>query len=124
MNCLGKTVFLFYLLFIRILQKKVTLLRLSDNQFIGFSNDGVRLHSLHLPQMDANWDYPLGTWALVDSYCADSLEMNGPLFDNNKLFVILTTSPKVSRYHGWAERTHSPLYVMDPTYEEELQAYR
>jgi hypothetical protein len=123
MNCLGKSVFLLYLLFKRILQKKHTLLRLYDDQFIGFSNDGVRLHSLGDPAMDVNWDYPLGTWALVDSYSTDS-KMDGPLLDDKKLFVIFMTSPKTSRYHGWSKQTDAAFYVMDPTSEEELQAYR
>jgi hypothetical protein len=123
MDYLGKTVFLLYLLFKRILQKKVTLLRLYDNQFISFSNDGVRLHSLLSPHIDANWDYPPGTWALVDSYSKDS-KMDGPLLSDRKLFVILTTSPTESRYHEWAKQTDAAFYVMDPTYEEELQAYR
>jgi hypothetical protein len=123
MNCLGKTIFLLYLLFKRILQKKRTLLHISKDQFIGFSDDGVCLHSKEDPAMDINWDYPLGTWTLVDSY-SKAYKMVGPLLEDYNLFVIFTTSPEISRYHGWSERTDSPLYAMDPTSEEELQAYR
>jgi hypothetical protein len=67
MHYLGKTVFLFYLLFIRILRKERTLFRNADNRFVGFSDDGVCLHSPDSPTFDVNWDYPLGTWALADS---------------------------------------------------------
>jgi hypothetical protein len=123
MNYLGKTIFLLYLLFRRIRGKKITLLRLADNRFIGFSNDGVRLHSVLSPDMDANWNYPLGTWALADISSAGT-NLGGPLLVGNKLFVIVTTSPERSRYKEWSEKTYSALYVMDPTSEEELRAYR
>jgi hypothetical protein len=125
--CSGKTVFLLYLLVVRILQKKPTLLRLADNQLIGFSDNGLRLHSLDFPTRDPIWDYPQGTWALTDpayTISGSSGEPSGPLLTNTNLFVVFTSSLKATQHHEWVRQTGSPMIVMKPPLEEDIRAYR
>jgi hypothetical protein len=110
----------------RVLQKKPTLLRLNENQLIGFADDGLRIHSLNLPTRDRNWDYPRGTWALVDpayTVADSSGEPTGPLLTNVHLFVVFTTSLKATQHYEWAEQTKASTIVMNPTWESEMRAY-
>jgi hypothetical protein len=111
----------------RVLQKKPTILRLDENQLIGFADDGLRIHSLNLPTRDPTWDYPRGTWALVDpayTVAGSSGEPTGPLLTKVHLFVVFTTSLRSTQDIDWAKKTKSPMIVMNPTWEDEMQAYR
>jgi hypothetical protein len=122
----GKTVFLFYLLLLRILEGKPTLLRLDKGRLVGFSSDGMRVHSSKEPDRDDLWDYPRGTWALADPNYGEERVFGapgGPLLHDPHLFVVFTTSPERKRFAEWAKQTISPVLVMHPIPYDELVAF-
>jgi hypothetical protein len=118
-NILGKTVFLFYVLFRRLSAGLPTALQEFDDRFFLFTEAGASEHNLLAKNA---LQLPNGTWALADS--SELIEhpcsafLAAPLED---IWVIQATSPKRSRWREWSKQRDAKIYVMDWFSSNELR---
>jgi hypothetical protein len=113
--CKGKTVFLFYVLFVCMLDRQPTLLRHKGGAIIGFTDEFRVFPSTAalLPQQTE--EYPSGTWALADSeFAADKEGTPGDELKGSNMFTIFTTSPLEVRYKEFCKQRGAPTLIMNP----------
>jgi hypothetical protein len=121
----GKTAFLFYVLVQRILDKKPTLLRYSDDRIIGFNENGVDEFSPSPSSDDEAWlSYPERTWVLVDSNNLEgpyyTEEPSGAILHESRKFFIVYAAHRDNRYSRFSERNNMPLVVIPEWSVDEL----
>jgi hypothetical protein len=120
----GKTVFLFYVLLQSILDAQPTLLRYVGGLALGFSEKGVERfeREVTLDTLARAEAYPSGTWALLDTQFTELGNDTGTptgIFESPNLYVMLTTSPEVTRFKEWQEQASASLTIMEPWSWEE-----
>ncbi|KAH9003452.1 hypothetical protein EDB86DRAFT_2362458 [Lactarius hatsudake] len=116
---IGKTCFLYYLLF-RLLSKGTPVSLQLAPYVIVFRDDGVYRHS-----QQAEPDYlPTGTWALSDAGRLD--EKPCPAYKDaagrRKAWIIQTTSPLEDRWRQWKKQYTAVMFVMQGFSAEEITA--
>ncbi|KAI9568825.1 hypothetical protein HD554DRAFT_2171964 [Boletus coccyginus] len=114
---IGKTLFLVYVLVVRLGQKQSVALQFIDGfSFYALFKDNVEFHPLnHLAPL---FRCPF-VWALCDSN--DSVKSPSPIFLGKvNIRVIQTTSPKSSRWKEWSKQAGAWPYVMDIFSDEEV----
>lgn len=108
----GKTLFLIYVLVVRLGRKHAVALQFPDGRplYALFHASGVSFHSLHDSR---TLDKFPNLWALTDS----NAHVEGPsgifLGTPDEIRVIQTTSPKEARWKEWSKQTQASGYVMD-----------
>jgi len=113
----GKTLFIVYLLVLRLGQRKpVAVQSLDGEPFYAFFKDTVSFHGFN----DAT---PLkegpSIWALCDSN--KDVESPAGLFKGRQgVRIIQITAPKASRWKEWSKQVGAKPYVMDIWSEEEV----
>ncbi|KAF8485949.1 hypothetical protein DFH94DRAFT_709173 [Russula ochroleuca] len=116
---IGKSCFLYYLLF-RLLSEKKSVAFQLPTQFLVFKEDGVYAHRL-----DANSKViPKETWALSDSNNRTQTPC-GAFLDavvQSRAWIIQTTSPAPERWKQWHKYQDGELYVMKYFSKEEIRA--
>lgn len=104
----GKTLFLYYILAVRLAQRKPTAFQEIESGFVYFQSTGVTFHRSWEEFKPAD-----GTWALSDSN--QNVEPPCSAFTREpRLVVIQATSPKEDRYKEWIKQTGGDVYWMNP----------
>ncbi|KXS13829.1 hypothetical protein M427DRAFT_58081 [Gonapodya prolifera JEL478] len=104
----GKSLFLYYVLAIRLSQRKPTAFQETKNNFVYFQSTGVTLHGAWDEFTPAD-----GTWALSDSQ--EDVEPPCRAFVREpRLIIVQATSPKEDRYKEWIKQTDGVVYWMNP----------
>ncbi|KAI9572496.1 hypothetical protein HD554DRAFT_1546856 [Boletus coccyginus] len=115
---IGKTLFLVYFLVMRLGQKQpVALQFLNGRDFYALFKDNVEFHQLD--DQDPLFEYPF-LWALCDSNKSVTTPSEIFLNKRNHVRVILTTSPKPSRWKEWGKQAGASPYAMDVFSDEEV----
>ncbi|KAH9026744.1 hypothetical protein EDB85DRAFT_161710 [Lactarius pseudohatsudake] len=116
---IGKTCFLYYLLFRLLSEGTPVSLQLAPYILV-FLDDGVYRHS-----QEAEPDYlPEGTWALADAGRLDDKPCNAFLDAAGRhiAWIIQTTSPLEDRWRQWKKQYTAVMFVMKGFSAEEITA--
>ncbi|KAF5384162.1 hypothetical protein D9615_003367 [Tricholomella constricta] len=117
---IGKTMLLYYVLALRLLNRQPTIFQYRPDVLLLFDTNGVSLLSPHSDPMAASED----TWALVD--CNESVSTPAPtlLRGSSPYFLIVSSSPRSSRWSAVQRfRAPSGFFFMEPfTLKELIQA--
>jgi hypothetical protein len=117
---LGKTMFLYYLLALRLRNKQPTFFQFTKDVVILFDDHGVTL----LPPGYANTSAPKGSWALIDSNA--DVQTVPPIFTGQRCpYFVVVAAPLCSK-RWWSLQHYRPrirVWYMEPfTLEELIQA--
>ncbi|KAG8891391.1 hypothetical protein FRB99_003624, partial [Tulasnella sp. 403] len=118
---IGKTLFLYYIPYQRLLDRKPTLLQTDNNVFYLFSDSGVQELPSSLSYL-GGIVHP-GTWALVDSNVNVTMPAEA-ILDCRKVFIISAASPRPDRMKWRKARNQHRIctYYMELWTPEELVA--
>ncbi|KAG9312715.1 hypothetical protein JVU11DRAFT_7142 [Chiua virens] len=116
---IGKTLFNIYILVKRLGEKKAVAMQFMNGQpMYALFQDTARFYSLDniLPLYE-----PPFVWVLCDSN--DKVESPSGVFrgEQDRIRIIQTTSPKVSRWKEWTKQHGADIYVMDIWTENEIR---
>ncbi|KAH9074287.1 hypothetical protein EDB83DRAFT_2657196 [Lactarius deliciosus] len=116
---IGKTFFLYYLLFRLLSEGTPVSLQLAPYIFV-FRDDGVYRHS----QEPEPGCIPTGTWALSDAGRLDHTPCNAFLYaaGRHTAWVIQTTSPLETKWKQWAKQYTADMFVMNGFSAAEITA--
>ena len=107
---IGKTLFLYYALIERILDKEPTAFQLDSKRvFVFFGPTDVQVCP-NGERLDPE-KFP-GAWALVDSNASLIQPEEKLISDRSKYFVIQATSPQPLRWKAWSKYCDAELAVM------------
>ncbi|KAI9439307.1 hypothetical protein H4582DRAFT_130435 [Lactarius indigo] len=115
---IGKTCFLYYLLFRLLSEKKAVAFQVGED-FLLFQGAGVqRCKSISINGAII----PSGTWALTDSHVSFERPCNAFLkaCSAGRAWVVQTTSPSESKYARWQEEWDAKLFWMQVFHFDEL----
>ena len=107
---LGKSCFLYYLLFRLLSEQKPVALQLF-NHFILFQDNSIHRHGLK----DYLHDLPKGTWALADSNehsglpCSTFLDVTA----RKLAWIVQTTSPRQKIWKLWSDHHFADSFIME-----------
>jgi hypothetical protein len=114
----GKTYFLLFVLLQRLSEGLPTAVQYDNYTFILFTDQGPTDHL-----GDGVFDLPTGTWALSDSYTCSGEPCLAFQRSPADVFVVQTTSPKISRYKEWRkQRRGVRMFFMECITVTELKA--
>jgi len=113
----GKTLFLVYILVLRLGQRKPVAVQFLDgNSFYALFNDTVSFHRFDDPALLKEGP---SVWALCDSN--QYITIPGSIFAGCQgVRIIQTTSPKASRWKEWSKQVGAEPYIMDIWSEDEV----
>ncbi|KAH9035823.1 hypothetical protein EDB84DRAFT_1210475 [Lactarius hengduanensis] len=116
---IGKTCFLYYLLFCKLSKKTPVALQLS-NHILVFRDDGV----LRYPLAADPHQFPEGTWALSDSNDRAKQPCNTFLraSDLRQAWIVQTSPPLEERWKTWSKYKNADMFVMDHFSIKEITA--
>jgi hypothetical protein len=111
----GKTIFLLFILLLRILDGEPTIFRYRQGWLVGFSKEGAKMYK-------ESWDdwslYPEPpTWVLSDpDFAAEGDHLGAPsgLMNNRRMFAVFTTSPNIERWYKWEKQRAVVTIVIQP----------
>lgn len=116
----GKTLFLYYLLVLRLLYGLPTAFQ-HERDLLVFDDAGVYLirDSTTLSRLFHGEYFPIGLWCLIDINC--NLVSPPEIFSSEQspLFIVQASSPRMIR-HDYAARKHHAVYTMKPFSLKEL----
>ena len=106
---LGKTVFLYVLLVLRLQAQHPTIYQSRDTHLYYFADDGVYLINLTLRPIATNFgsQFHKSTWCLIDSN--QSLDTVPVFIQDLDLFIVQASSPCPHRY-AWTDKATGPVY--------------
>jgi len=118
---LGKTIFLYYLLAIRLLKQQPTIFQYEDTSVVLFNKNGVSRLS---PRSSLVQTPRSKMWALVDSNKSVGTPAAMFIRDRSPFFIVIASSPRSTRWEA-VEHYRPPikLWFMEPfTLTELIQA--
>jgi hypothetical protein len=118
---LGKTIFLYYLLALRLLKQQPTVFQYEDASVVLFNKNGASRLS---PKISLAQIPPSKMWALVDSNQSVQIPADMFLRDGSPFFIVMASSPRSTRWDAVQHyKPRMKLWFMKPfTLAELIQA--